>query len=239
MTDNNTSNTRSKLTLKIPSSSGSTDLGKKSQTNPVNKDNKHHSSAVHVTIKGRKKENGANNFNQTGLNKNELEARFKAISFSKNNKSDDYKTHDVLSKIKVSNNPSNKDNDREFFKKNPKNIQEENHQNIKEIDENTEHHINHNLIKNTQETSPNFPKEENVKSNIENNPPRIQSQNYKPNSYNPDSFDVRNKIKQSLAVSNQQKEEREKIVQERKKLEGENWLRKNYKKNKLKKIAKN
>ena len=238
MTDNNTSNTRSKLTLKIPSSSGSNDLGKKSQTNPVNKDNKHHSSAVHVTIKGRKKENGANNFNQTGLNKNELEARFKAISFSKNNKSDDYKTHDVLSKIKVSNNPSNKDNDREFFKKNPKNIQEENHQNIKEIDENTEHHINHNLIKNTQETSPNFPKEENVKSNIENNSPRIQSQNYKPNSYNPDSFDVRNKIKQSLAVSNQQKEEREKIVQERKKLEGEKLVKEKLQKEQIEKDRK-
>ncbi len=238
MTDNNTSNTRSKLTLKIPSSAGSTDLGKKSQTNPVNKDNKNNSSAVHVTIKGRKKENGANNFNQTGLNKNELEARFKAISFSKNNKSDDYKTHDVLSKIKVSNAPSNKDNDREFFKKNPKNIQEEKHQNIKEIDDNIENNINHNLTKNTQETSSNFPKEENAKSNIDNNPPRIQSQNYKPNSYNPDSFDVRNKIKQSLAVSNQQKEEREKIVQERKKLEGEKLVKEKLQKEQIEKDRK-
>ena len=38
-------------------------------------------------------------------------------------------------------------------------------------------------------------------------------------SYNSDNFDVRNKIKQSIAVTNREKEEREKLVEQRKKAE--------------------
>ena len=109
MTDNNTSNTRSKLTLKLPSSASSSDLGKKNH----DKEKKQNSSAVHVTIKGRKKEHNNNDYNSTGLNKNELEARFKAISSSKNNQFDNHKTHDVFNKIRDSNMESTKDHRKE------------------------------------------------------------------------------------------------------------------------------
>lgn len=93
MTDANNSNTiRSKLTLKLPSSANTQAASPKA---PAEK--KLSSSAVQVTIKGRKKEARADEGN-AGLNKSEFEARFKAVSQSKNEK-DEIKTHEILSKI--------------------------------------------------------------------------------------------------------------------------------------------
>ena len=51
-------------------------------------------------------------------------------------------------------------------------------------------------------------------------PERLTNLVKKPDpSYNSDNFDVRNKIKQSIAVTNREKEERDKLVEQRKKLE--------------------
>ena len=104
MTDNKTSNNRSKLTLKLPSSVSSPEINFKNQ----NKDKKN-SSAVHVTIKGRKKDNSSSADSGNGLNKKELEARMKAIS-SSNNQDEEIKTHEILNKKIKDQNPDDNNN---------------------------------------------------------------------------------------------------------------------------------
>jgi translation initiation factor IF-2 len=224
MTDNNTSNTRSKLTLKLPSSASSSDLGKKNH----DKEKKQNSSAVHVTIKGRKKEHNNNDYNSTGLNKNELEARFKAISSSKNNQFDNHKTHDVFNKIRDSNMESTKDHRKENTVK----TNEISSKNLS-IKEELNSHDHSNFSKTIDE------KPKSVESSIHDNHEQ-KSTNFAPkiSTYNPDNFDVRNKIKQSVALSNQQKEQREKFVQERKKIETEKLAKEKIQKEQIEKDRK-
>ncbi len=94
MTDTTSSNTtRSKLTLKLPSS-----VSGQSLTLKAAPEKKLGSSSVQVTIKGRKKEVKSEEDKNSGLSKSEFEARLKAVSGSKTLR-DDIKTHEILSKI--------------------------------------------------------------------------------------------------------------------------------------------
>jgi len=103
MTDNNNNNTtRSKLTLKLsPSVISNTNT----TTNTLN--DKKSSNSVQVTIKGRKtsqNQKNSANLHSRDLNKNELEARMKAISKDSSKFSrEDIKTHEILSKINKEN----------------------------------------------------------------------------------------------------------------------------------------
>lgn len=218
MTDNKTSNTRSKLTLKLPSAQSSsestvknTQISHPSPTN--NKEKKHHHSAVFVTIKGRKKENNSSNQEQSNFNKKELEARYKAISYAKNSDDQDINSQQIITKIKDSNRFEREENNKKkIIKSNESNIKESNKEEVEEI---IESHIS-------------------VKE-IPDSPSNLNNKNEE---YNPDNFDVRNKIKQSLAISNQQKEERQKILEERKKLENEKIAKEKLKKDLIEKERK-
>lgn len=103
MTDKNNNNpTRSKLTLKL---SPSVINNANATTNTSN--DKKSSNSVQVTIKGRKtpqnQKNSTNSYSKD-LNKNELEARMKAISKDSSKFSEaDIKTHEILSKINKEN----------------------------------------------------------------------------------------------------------------------------------------
>ncbi|MBU6339262.1 MAG: translation initiation factor IF-2 [Rickettsiales bacterium] len=90
--DENQNTTRSTLKLKLnvnPAAETKT-LALKSENKKVS------SSAVQVTIKGRKKE--VKN-NESDLNKKELEARFKAISSSDSKLEDNINSHEILTKF--------------------------------------------------------------------------------------------------------------------------------------------
>lgn len=171
MTDKDNQNTtRSKLTLKLPSSVSSQPL-----TLNKNVENKKiSSSAVQVTIKGRKKEVKSEESSSHGLNKNELEARIKALSGSKSDETNEIKSHEILSKLK-------KDQQKEAEK----------------------------------EVEKPQTKTEAAEQVLEKAKPAPTS------TYKPDSFDVRSKIKQSIEITNREKEAREKILDERKKQEQE------------------
>ncbi len=169
---------RSKLTLKLPTSvnNQSNQISKNSSENK-----KYNSSAVQVTIKGRKKESKAVNKNNSGLNNSEFEARIKAVTESFNkNEENEIKTHSILNKI-------NKDKKLKLSEKNKNNLENKNL--VEDDDSNKPQEINTNLSVNNFEFK--------------------------------DEFNVLNKIKESVAISNRQKEEREKVLEERKKLENE------------------
>lgn len=168
MTQTSSSNaTRSKLTLKLSSSAATQSLTTKTPT-----EKKISSSAVQVTIKGRKKENRPEENKGYGLSKSEFEARIKAVSDRKVIK-DEIETHSIL----------NKANKRPEIK--------------------------------TTEVKTDIKTEEKIVTVRE---PKILP---KAPNYNPDSFDVRNKIKQSVEATNRQKEEHEKLLEKRKKQEQE------------------
>lgn len=94
MTDNQPQNTtRSKLTLKLPTSSTSQTLVLK---NVENKKVSSHS--VQVTIKGRKKEVKPEETPSHGLSKNEFDARVKALSGSRSEPKE-VKSREILTKI--------------------------------------------------------------------------------------------------------------------------------------------
>lgn len=172
----NQNTTRSTLTLKLKPAADSSTLTLKNVENK-----KISSSAVQVTIKGRKRE--VKN-DSSELNKRELEARFKAVSATKkSNLEDDVNSHDILSKLAKS--------------KKQEQAQEE-----------TESEVIQNEVATNDE---NISTEVEVKEVVKE----------KKESLDLDNFDVRNKIKQSVAITNRQKEEREKIIEERKKLEDE------------------
>jgi translation initiation factor IF-2 len=172
----NQNTTRSTLTLKLKPAADSSTLTLKNVENK-----KISSSAVQVTIKGRKRE--VKN-DSSELNKRELEARFKAVSATKKlNLEDDVNSHDILSKLAKS--------------KKQEQAQEE-----------TESEVIQNEVATNDE---NISTEVEVKEVVKE----------KKESLDLDNFDVRNKIKQSVAITNREKEEREKIIGERKKLEDE------------------
>ncbi len=172
----NQNTTRSTLTLKLKPAADSSTLTLKNVENK-----KISSSAVQVTIKGRKRE--VKN-DSSELNKRELEARFKAVSATKKlNLEDDVNSHDILSKLAKS--------------KKQEQAQEETESEV----------IQNEVVTNAENISTEVEVKEVVKEKKE--------------SLDLDNFDVRNKIKQSVAITNREKEEREKIIGERKKLEDE------------------
>ena len=121
MTDKNNNNpTRSKLTLKL---SSSTINNSSATTN--NSSDKKSSNSVQVTIKGRKtSQKETLSLNSKDLNKNELEARMKAISKDSSKLSEsDIKTHEILSKI----NKENRQNEVQAIEKQASATIEENH----------------------------------------------------------------------------------------------------------------
>ena len=172
----NQNTTRSTLTLKLKPAADSSTLTLKNVENK-----KISSSAVQVTIKGRKRE--VKN-DSSELNKRELEARFKAVSETKkSNLEDDVNSHDILSKLAKS--------------KKQEQAQEETESEV----------IQNEVVTNAENISTEVEVKEVFKEKKE--------------SLDLDNFDVRNKIKQSVAITNHKKEEREKIIGERKKLEDE------------------
>ena len=189
MTDKNNNNpTRSKLTLKLSSS-----VINNSNTTANNSNEKKSSNSVQVTIKGRKTSSkDSANLNSKDLNRNELEARMKAISKEGSKfTGDDIKTHEILSKI-------NKENRQNEIQNQEKPTFSEVKKIIEVAPEETISNEKTPIIEETKTTiSSNFSDEK------------------------PDGFDVRNKIKQSLQIANKQKEEREKFLEEKRKKEKE------------------
>ncbi len=90
--DNNQNTTRSRLTLKLPTS-----VSAKTLTLKTGVEKKLSSSAVQVTIKGRKKEANNKESFESGLSKSEMEARIRAISSSSKDQ-EEIKAHEILVK---------------------------------------------------------------------------------------------------------------------------------------------
>jgi translation initiation factor IF-2 len=172
MTDqDNKGKTRLKLTLKLPSAGASSVAKSKTA-----EDKKNNSSAVQVTIKGRKKESKTEAAQPKSLNKNELQVRLKAVSESVV-VNEEIKSHEILSKItKESRRAAKEKTSVADIKVN------------KTEDEQA-------AIKTTQENLA-------VKSD---------------SIYSEDAFDIRSKIRQSIEITNREKEEREKIIDQRRK----------------------
>ncbi|MFZ9470145.1 MAG: translation initiation factor IF-2 N-terminal domain-containing protein, partial [Rickettsiales bacterium] len=194
MTDKNSNNTRSKLTLKLPSKVNNSITENSSQKTSEKKTS---NTSVQVTIKGRKPSSSSSSSNSKSLNKNELEARFKAISDNNTlEKIEDkeIKTFEILKKAKktveivetpsLENQPNNLEiNTNNLIDKPAENkVVKDVNQDQKQVDNSAV--VNNNLI--------------DIKI---------------------DGFDVRNKIKLSLQIENKQKEEREKLIEEKKKKE--------------------
>ncbi len=173
--ENKDTSTRSKLTLKLklPSSSDPKSLALK------NAENKRISnSLVQVTIKGRKKDPASTQSNSQNLNKNEFEARKKALRNSSNEEEYQADKFDVLSKIKKT-----------------ETIEEE-------------------IITTPEVETISISEPEVI---AETTPKTIEKNQNE--AYQVDNFDVRNKIKQSVADQNRVKAEREKMLEDRKKVE--------------------
>ncbi len=165
MTEDNKNTTRLKLTLKLKPADAA------APTTPKIEQKKHSSSAVQVTIKGRKKE-VKNEETTSSLSKSEMEARIKAIS--------------GLQKTSLDN-------------------------------EDKKISVNKLIAESIEAEAP--PVQEEIiveEKKIEEKPVIVPNKNY-----NLDTFDVRNKIKQSLEVTNRERQEREKHLELRKKAEKE------------------
>ncbi len=192
MTESNNQNTtRLKLTLKLPTNSGKKEVVATQKTNEPKRAN---SSAVQVTIKGRRKEVKQDD-NITGLSQSELEARIKAISGS-NEAEPEIKTHEILSKLNTKAPQQNKETT--VVKQQPV--------------------VREQPKKETVKVTEQIKKEESPTINIKAAKPAVIEEDP---SYNSDNFDVRNKIKLSIEVTNKQKEEREKVLEQRRKEEQE------------------
>ena len=183
MTDNqdNKNTGRSTLTLKLkPASSDQTITIKQ----PIVENKRINKSSFQVTIKGRKKE--AKDEVQ-GLNKNEVEARFRAVSNSRDSESQDLDSGKILSKaIKE--------------KRKEQALEEEQAAAVQ---------------------TPTQEEETKITEVVEKTEPLKIASRPQNSTLQSDNFDVMNKIKQSIAVTNREKEEREKIVSDRKKAESE------------------
>jgi len=227
MTENKTNETRSKLTLKLSLSPAKT--GAVSAAKPAIVEKKLGKSSIQVTIKGRKKEAKSDDSNAAGLSQNEIAQRMKILSQASDDKEEEVKAHDILNKVQ-------KD-----AKEKAKKLEVEKEEKLKETEE---------KLKEKEEKPKE--KEKKIKEKVEIvEKPKTVSKSEVPEkakvvlekrqvapvvdevvseqktliqkeNYNPDEFDVRNKIKQSVEIANRQKEEREKILTEkRKKVEAE------------------
>ena len=222
MTDNNkNNNTRLRLTLK------------NSPANiPIANKNTVHKNSVQVTIKGRKKESQdvVNNSNK------EIEAKF--LAFAKNQQNDileeeQLTTHEIIKKSiikqslnKLESSKTEPEIDNSAPKqniqpnilpdspKNPLSISLDSNnmkQGNQEQKTTTDHHIQTNISQDLSSKQP-----EVQKNHQQNN---LINDFYKHNldDFQIDAFDVRNKIKQSLQQSNQQKEDRQKVIDQKQK----------------------
>jgi translation initiation factor IF-2 len=169
MTDTNTNTTRSKLTLKLPSSNTSSapNITLKTVEKKVGK------SSVQVTIKGRSKKDSKSE-DSSGLSNNEIAEKIKILSNTNEGLTEEIKTHEILGKIKKEK--------KEFALKSAK---------VEEPVEEEEEVV---VV-------------EEVKEN------KVTVVDYKL-----DEFDVRNKIRQSVEVANREKEQRDKILEEKRKI---------------------
>ncbi len=239
MTDKDNKISRSKLTLKLPSSRN---IGESNSVNSANKpisEKKVSHNSVQVTIKGRKSSKITEE-NHVDLNKKELEDRLKAIAkSSKSSLDDNIKTHEIFRKLnREKSQDDNKNIDSSLVADNNLDTNSENNSSntITSLEK------KNNNTKSTQNSSSN--QSNNSVDNIINNETPLQNttkdliNQSKITEISVDSFDVRNKIKQSLQLDNQKKEEREKLIEEKKKKEQEQLLEKEKLENEKKKIKK-
>ena len=218
MTDkDNQDTTRSKLTLKLKMPvAGQNNIAPKAV---VVDSKKVGGSSVQVTIKGRKKEARVDD-DSSVLNKNEVEARMRAISGQKSVEED--KNHDVLDKI---NKEKQKDKEKDKEKAVKKTSKKSEKEQVEVKEEKQEEVVEEVVVKIEEEKSE--PVVEVVK-------PVVTS------SFGLDNFDVRNKIKSSIAITNRQKEEREKLLDDRRQKEQQERIQKENiekEKKKLKKFS--
>ncbi len=192
MTENkdNATGSRSKLTLKLALKT----TPESTAAAAPKAVEKRTSTAVQVTIKGRKPAQAAQPNANTGLSKSEFDARLKAIAGSSDNiASEDFNVLDKISKVTAS----------EAEEK--KSAAKEKKSAAKKVEEKTEEKI--------------------VAVAKESKAPQEEKKEAAPSPAAPDreidSFNVRDKIKQSLEVSNREKAEREKLLEERRKQEQE------------------
>jgi translation initiation factor IF-2 len=214
-TDNqNTTRSTLKLKLNLKPASETKTLTLKSENRKIS------SSAVQVTIKGRKKESKNS---ENDLTKKELEARFKAVSSAESKIDTNINSHEILTNLIKSK------NQKPEIEPEIEVVQEENKIEEKEIiEEKIEVVIQ-------EEIQP--------EEKVQEVPELVDVVKKKTSDFTLDSFDVRSRIKQSLELTNRQKEEREKLLEERKKkeeaLEKEKSEREKEKKLKQKKVTNN
>ena len=201
MTDNSKNKTRSKLTLKLPSSVSTANLTAKSGV-----DKKLKNSSIQVTIKGRKKDLSKERENND-LNKREIEQRFKAISESQQNSDQEIKTSDILKKAAQ----------KEVVE--PE-IIEERAPTPEEVKEKPAKKTIKKAVTETKKepavkAAP-APTEVSEEKTIKKSKTTLEKAKPVENkSYSTDEFDVRNKIRQSVEIANREKMEREKASHER------------------------
>lgn len=218
MTDNNkNNNTRLRLTLK------------NSPTNlPIANKNTAHKNSVQVTIKGRKKESQeiVNNSSK------EIEARFLAIAKSQQNdtlEEDKLTTQEIIKKSikkqsfdKVESVKTSLELDDSASKQNIQpNFLQDSPKNPLSISLDSNNINQHNQ---EQKTTSDHHIKKNIQQDLTQKPQEAQQNNlindfYKHSldDFQIDAFDVRNKIKQSLQQSNQQKEDRQKVIEQKQK----------------------
>ncbi|MBM5782838.1 MAG: translation initiation factor IF-2, partial [Pelagibacterales bacterium] len=146
--------------------------------------------------------------------KNELEARIRAISSAnKENSSEELNSYEILSKLNKRNEENIVEEEiAEVIENNNIEVEQETLEVVEEVIENVVEVIE-SKEENEEELEPVIEqKEENEKQEVKK---KVSSE------FLLDGFDVRNKIKQSVAITNRQKEERDKIVEARKKQEQE------------------
>ncbi len=215
MTQDNKTTTRSTLTLKLkPASTSEQKTITLKQPSVETRKIPGKSSPVQVTIKSRRRDSREDNNLQTI--DNEVAARFRAISNSRNfNDSDELNSTKILSQALKKNSPVSEEKEINVITTKPTEetpqieIVEVVEESLVEI-ENTEPQID--IVEEKQ--TPNIPEEV---------PQKVEPVEVKPQrpSFQSDEIDVMSKIRQSIAITNREKEEREKLINERKKQEQE------------------
>lgn len=212
MTSNeeNSQKSRSTLTLKLKTSPGQVSAAVNSEKSINNK-----GSSVQVTIKGRRSLPSSNSDlsnTDSKLSKSEFEARFKALSTISDSENDADK-FDVLKKIKDTKSDSEqKVKERSNKKAQSKDLQKKNFQ-----EKSSQQFESSNQVDEKNSISEKSNENDEIISPV-NSRNKISITDFKP-SVEVDNFDVLNKIRQSVEVSNKQKQEREKVLEEKRKIE--------------------
>ena len=220
MTDNNkNNNTRLRLTLKTGT-----------QNTPITNKNIANKSSVQVTIKGRKKEAT----HTTQNSDKEITARFIAVAKSEQDSfltETQYKTHEIL-KQNLKTQPTKTELEKttiepqqniqpEKISIKPAEFWQENH-NTKPEKTQENQSIKQEIVKPIISSTQPATKEAEEKTNPTPQNQKNSINNFYQNNledFQIDAFDVRNKIKQSLQQSNQEKEDRQKIIEQKKQKE--------------------